>query len=172
MAAYKLTPRRRGRIVDALRDGATREAAAAHAGIAPSTLRAWLACGRREHAGPFVDLVAAVESAELHAEAELTRAWRRAADTDWRAAAELLPRRFPDRWRRAPIDLDVEHRLGSPAEVDAQAARLVELLRSYKASTDAGLDADEAWDRARRAVDPGAVGEPADSAAPTRARVG
>ena len=41
-----------------------------------------------------------LEQAELDCESALVKKWHDAAPDDWRAARDLLARRFPDRWGR------------------------------------------------------------------------
>jgi hypothetical protein len=41
-----------------------------------------------------------LHQAELDCEAALVKKWHDAAPDDWRAARDLLARRFPDRWGR------------------------------------------------------------------------
>jgi hypothetical protein len=67
----KLTPEVQKLIVDAVSACAPRRFAAQRAGIAQSTLRSWLARGRREKKGEYLAFLAAIKKAE--AEAVLTR---------------------------------------------------------------------------------------------------
>ncbi len=67
----KLTPEIQKLIVDAVAACAPRDVAAKRAGIGQSTLRSWIARGRKERKGEFLAFLAAVKKAE--AEAILTR---------------------------------------------------------------------------------------------------
>ena len=93
----RLTPAVRRKIVTAIEECAcSLDAAAAQAGIHPSTLYRWLAQGRQEAAGAFRELHQAVTAAKARSEVALARLVAQAGEKDWRAAAWLLERRFPD----------------------------------------------------------------------------
>jgi hypothetical protein len=101
----KLTPDVKDRILAATRAGCTRSAAAAHAGIGEATLYSWIAKGRDAETGVYAEFVEDLTRAEAAGEARLTILWSEAAKTDWRAARDLLARRYPDKWaqeRKAP----------------------------------------------------------------------
>lgn len=128
----KLTPERAKRIVDAIADCCTREAAAAAGGVAPSTLFAWLARGRDHPDTDEGRLWARIQRAEYEAELTLTRDVRAAAREDWRAAITLLERRHPDRWQRPTDRLELR---GSMELADpAQARALADALREFQQS--------------------------------------
>jgi transposase len=76
----KLTDEAAARIVEAVRAGNTRRAAAQHAGVGASTLRAWLAGGRRQRRGRFQAFLAAVKKAEAEAVVAAVAIIRRAAE--------------------------------------------------------------------------------------------
>lgn len=111
----KLTPALRERIAAAVSGGSSYHAAAMSAGVADSTLRAWLARGRAEQStprtarrtqratklrarreAPYVELLESVERAAGRAEVRAAVLITRAAETDWRAAAWWLARRDPE----------------------------------------------------------------------------
>lgn len=114
---HKLTRRRVKTIVDALRDGNTRRAAAHLADIHERTLIKWLNRGRACEDGDevFADLLDQVQKAEAEAEAA---ALAKVADSDaWQAAAWYLERRYPAEYGRharvelssdAPVEIVVE----------------------------------------------------------------
>lgn len=82
------------RILDALRDGATMALAARAAGISPRTLRRW----RDRHEG----FNRKVQRAKAEAGADALDTINAAADEgDWRAAAWMLEKRFPDQYGEA-----------------------------------------------------------------------
>lgn len=61
----------------------------------------------------YVDFWAAHTRAVASAEVFLVNQWKKAATDDWRAAAELLRRRHPERWRvRDEIGIKVEETTG------------------------------------------------------------
>ena len=104
----KATPAICQAIAQAIERGANIEAAAVAAGVAHSTVCEWLARGEGRHPRPSTpDLeafAAAVRKAEAAFECALVARINEAATDDggrdWRAAAWLLERRFPDRWGR------------------------------------------------------------------------
>ena len=123
----KYCPERAGAILEALRAGNTRTAAAAGAELSYETLRRWLA-GNEEFR-------AALEKAEAEAETRFVRQIERAVtDGTWQAAAWWLERRRPGDWgRRERIDVSIRHaadrlaaQLGlDAAELIAEAERIV-----------------------------------------------
>lgn len=86
----KFTPERRKRIIEAIRQGNTRKAAVAQAGINYDTFCQWL----RQHP-EFSDQV---KNAEAEAELASVKVIREAAITTWQAAAWWLERRRPEDW--------------------------------------------------------------------------
>lgn len=79
-------------IIRAIKRGCTLKLAAKAAGVAESTLHAWLARGRKSTHGKYYDLVIAVEQARaLQAEAMLERIEMHTRK-DWKAAAWMLER--------------------------------------------------------------------------------
>ena len=125
----KYTPETVARIAEALEQGATYEAAAAHAGVHYDTLNEW----RAEFPAFSVALKKAEAEAELHWLGQIEAA---AADGAWQAAAWRLERRYPERWgRRDRVDVAMTVRreaerlaaqLGlDAAELIAEAERIV-----------------------------------------------
>jgi transposase len=123
----KRTPEREQRLLLAIRAGNTRRAAAAYVGVDERTVERW----KQRFAG-FAD---ALSRAEAESEVALVAIVRQAATQDWRAAAHLLERRWPDTWgRRERVDVLLRQ----------QAERL--------ASTLEGVTADELIAEAERIV--------------------
>lgn len=85
------------KILKVIRNGGSRESAAAAAGITYAVLRKWIQRGR---AGDeqFVAFVAAVKAADGAAEQAMVRLVRKAARTSWQAAAWWLERRRGKRY--------------------------------------------------------------------------
>jgi hypothetical protein len=96
----KLTPEARDRLCRAIRAGCSLKDAALCAGIDRATLQRWLARGRAEQAGEYCDLCGAVTRARAECEVRCLALINRAARKDWRAAAWLLERRYPQRFGR------------------------------------------------------------------------
>lgn len=96
----KFTPERAERVLEAIGAGATRRAAAGHAGIDHATLYRWL-----ERNATFATALRAREDeVEVRCVATIQTAMR----DDWRAAAWWLERRRADEYgRREKIDVEV-----------------------------------------------------------------
>jgi transposase len=107
----RLTPEVSARIVEVVRAGNYLTVAAQFAGVGISTLQGWLARGRKAAAAldageeippeerRYLEFLAAVSQAEVHAEVLAATAWRSMVTQDWRAARDYLRYRVPDRWR-------------------------------------------------------------------------
>lgn len=137
----KLTPETQERIIQALKAGNYREPTARSAGIAPSTLYSWLERGEADveqgKATIYAEFVEAVRRAEGDAEVHAVAVLRRAMMQDWRAAAEYLKRRHPDRWSALERvqhsgKVDHEHDL---IVTDPEVAEALRLARDRLAAT-------------------------------------
>jgi hypothetical protein len=111
-----LTPEVSARIVQALRLGAHRCVVAEAAGISRTTLWRWLEQGEAEREGRFRELYTAARRAEAEAELRHVALVDRAAQSDWRASAWWLPRRYPERYGQRVL------RSGSPEEASTRLA--------------------------------------------------
>lgn len=124
------TPEREARLLQALKAGNTRAAAAAYAGISDRTLRYWA-----EQSAVFAD---ALSRAEDEAEVALVANIRIAGQTDWRAHAWLLERRKPESWgRRERVDLNVRNVAAQIAasqglDVDALLAEAEQIVKGIR----------------------------------------
>ena len=96
----KLSPEIQERICSALRDGNYESAAAAAGGVGSSTFHRWLERGCAAKSGPYREFWVAVTRARDAAELSLVSMWVAAMPSDWRAIAEFLARRYPERWGR------------------------------------------------------------------------
>jgi hypothetical protein len=83
----KYNEQRAERVLEAIRAGATRRAAAGHAGVSPDTLERW----QRRYAGFADSLTRAEDDIEVRTVALI----QQAAQTDWKASAWWLERRRP-----------------------------------------------------------------------------
>lgn len=131
----RLTESVQAKIVLALSSGHYLQDAASAAGIAPSTLKSWLAdarairdgaarpSGQRQPGkGALLDLLDAVEATEYHAAELGLSAVRKAAESgDWHAGAWFLQHRFPKTWGQ---DQDV-----TPPPRDPKARTLIDIAR-------------------------------------------
>lgn len=147
----KLNPAMITKIAEGLRGGGYREVVAAHAGIAVSTLYAWLERGeadlatrdRLEAEGAtdaeidatrtlFSELSEAATRAEAEAELEASALILSAAKDDWRAAAEFLRRRHTKRWTATErLEVEGDHRVhgGVAVHVTPEPERQEEIAR-------------------------------------------
>ena len=166
MRPTKLDEHTQRLILVGIRLGLTYEDAAQAAGLHRSTFHRWVAKGKSAQRGKFCDFCDALERA--NAEAQLTLAklihdaarggqpitetrtvtradgsvettvTEKAASPDWRAAALILERRFPDQWgRRDALKVEVDWRqelqeIG--VDPDAIVNQTVELLRAVRAN--------------------------------------
>ena len=96
-----LTPEVQRRLCDAVAAGNTRNDAAEYAGVGESTLRRWLAQGRRRRSGKFRALLAAVKKAEADAVVRNVAIIQKAASTSWQAAAWWLERKRDAHWSQS-----------------------------------------------------------------------
>lgn len=132
----KLTPARRELILEALRQGSTRTAAAAAAGIDKSTLFEWLRI--------FPIFSDAVKKAEAEAELSSVQTIRKAAADTWQAAAWWLERRRPAEWGnshvvRVRLEREIEALLDLlQKNLDAPTyERIIDIIRSSGAPLEA-----------------------------------
>ena len=91
----KLNPEVVGRFLMAIRAGNYRETAARLAGIGPATMYRWLHDPRPEYAAFRM----ALDMCEAEVEVEVIGNLFRLSRTSTRAAAFILSRRWPERWR-------------------------------------------------------------------------
>jgi len=101
MPALKLNPEVQERICQMVAQGVPLETAARAGGVTYQTLNNWMRRGAEGEA-PFASFRAEVEEARAISEANLVALMRQAAVEgsagEWRAAAWLLARRWPERW--------------------------------------------------------------------------
>jgi hypothetical protein len=94
-----LTPRIQEIICEAIAAGNYQKVAARAAGISEGTLLKWRARGRRGEE-PYATLELAIEEADQDCEKRLVATVMAATAEDWRAAAMMLERKYPDRWSK------------------------------------------------------------------------
>ncbi len=95
-----------GRVLLAVRNSASRVAAANWAGLHRDTVQTWIQRGRDHEKDeivtredqPYVDFIDALTRAEGADEVDIVMLWRKQVATDWRAGRDLLARRHPERW--------------------------------------------------------------------------
>jgi hypothetical protein len=123
------------RIVDGIRTGLSRTAAAAKGGVSKRALMDWLARGRDGEA-PFEHFLHRVQDAEAEAESEMVACIRTAAldPKYWQAAGWWLERARPADWaKREPTpEQETQRAEGGGADLDV-ARSVVAALESRKA---------------------------------------
>lgn len=113
----KLTPELQKSVVDLLRRGNYLETAALANGIDRATIRDWLKRGNKARSGIYRNFSRAVREALTYAEVSDVEKIRKAAASDWRAAAWRLEHRYPQRWtRKATTRQEVTGKGGKPIE--------------------------------------------------------
>jgi transposase len=85
-------------ICEAITAGNTRHDAAEYAGVGESTIRSWLAKGRRQRRGKFRAFLAAIKKAEADAVVRNVAIIQKAAGRTWQAAAWWLERKRSEDW--------------------------------------------------------------------------
>lgn len=131
----KLTDKMRDELVQVIRSGNYIETACAYVGINKSTFYEWMKRGAREKQrvednprakvrkseAPFVELSNAVEKALAHAEIRDVAIIGRSAESDWKAAAWRLERKFPNRWgRKERYELEHSGKDGEPIKTETK----------------------------------------------------
>lgn len=138
----KLTPALQKRVAAAVRKGATREIAAASAGIAASTFFDWMARGEACEAR-FSEFSEAVKKAEAECAMAALGQIQTASRKTWTAAAWLLERRYRQGYAQ-PQKVQHEHSGpgGKPISVDVQRRDLA--LEMLEQLVTGGLSHDDA----------------------------
>jgi hypothetical protein len=94
-----LTPRIQEIICEVIAAGNYQKVAAQAAGLSEETVIKWRAKGRRG-IEPYASLERAIEQADRECEQSLVAKVMAATNDDWRAAAMILERKYPERWSR------------------------------------------------------------------------
>ena len=105
----KLTPEVQKRLVKAIKAGNYYEAACGFAGIHYSTFREWMIKGEKATSGKFREFYEAIKKAENEAEVRMVAQWQQHMPENWQAIATFLERRYPDRWGRNRLDVNMKH---------------------------------------------------------------
>lgn len=114
-------------MVEILRFGGYVETAAAAAGVARATFHAWIerggAEGTKAEDAPYREFRERIELARAEGEAHNVELIAKAATKDWKAAAWMLERQFPERWA-GPIGRRTAALLGDPEDPPGAGADL------------------------------------------------
>ena len=113
----KLTPEAQEAIVDGINAGLTFRLSCARAGVTPATFYNWLGKGEVAKSGVLMEFFDAVERAKADSALRLVSQITLQAPADWRAAAFMLERRFPDDYGKRT---EVTGKDGSPVKVDTK----------------------------------------------------
>lgn len=150
-----LTPELQERFLSHVRAGVPLHVAASVCGITPRAYQLWRRRGeaaadqpadeRDQYDDVFIEFAVAMREAEAEAEARLVLLWSKAANTDWRAARDLLDRRFA--WHRH-VEVGVNARIEDATELlrDPAAQEAARILRDRIAALSGDVDAPEIID--------------------------
>ena len=118
----KLTKQVKTKILEALKLGATREHAASYAGIAPRTFYNWMAQGKGDQKGPYLQFFHDVKKAEGENTVVMLGIVKAASEDDWKAAAWCLER-CRGYTRTKAVHLTVETEQDDTVEQEAESVR-------------------------------------------------
>ena len=113
----KLTPDVQETIVDGINAGLTYGMSCARAGVNPATFYRWLEKGETANVGRYSEFCDAVSRAKADSALRLLSQITLQAPTDWRAAAFILERRFPDDYGKRT---EVTGKDDGPVKVDTK----------------------------------------------------
>ena len=130
----KLTPEVQDLIVDGINAGLTFRLTCARVGVNPSTFYRWLDTGETAKIGRYREFYEAVERAKADSALRLVSQITLQALTDWRAAAFMLERRFPEDYGKRT---ELTGKDGGPVKVEAKTEHVFQPTQ-------------EAWDEALR----------------------
>jgi hypothetical protein len=143
----KLDEKVKRRLIAALEAANTYACAARAAGIGERTFFRWMERGRRASKGEYWQFRQDILEAVAKSQEELVRRWHAKTDDDWRAARDLLARRWPEEWMSRE-GRELTGKGGGPVQVSAQ-----DVVQA--------LDELEKWKRERGpAPSPGGPGNP------------
>ena len=113
----KLTPDVQEAIVDGINAGLTFRLSCARAGLDPATFYRWLEKGEAAKSGVFSEFCDTVSRAKADSAMRLVSQITLQAPTDWRAAAFMLERRFPDDYGKRS---EITGKDGGPVKMEAK----------------------------------------------------
>jgi hypothetical protein len=141
MRRPELTPKVASAIVDVVRKGAGRGAAAAAAGVPERTLLRWLERGEADPTSECGALLLRVQAAEAETELKALKIVWQASEKSWQAAAWFLERTHQDRYAiRQKVDIRSEFEAKAAVMSDQELKeRRRELLAMAKRDIDEDL---------------------------------
>ena len=113
----KLTPDVQEAIVDGINAGLTFRLSCARAGLDPATFYRWLEKGETAKSGVYSEFCDTVSRAKADSAMRLVSQITLQAPTDWRAAAFMLERRFPDDYGKRS---EITGKDGGPVKMEAK----------------------------------------------------
>ena len=106
--------------------------------MARSTLYGWLRRGRLYPDTPEGAFVAELDAADDEAERRCIELWHGHFAKDWRAIAEFMARRWPQRWGRQPSgEMTFPDGPGAAVSDEERAEALIEQVTRFKAEAEA-----------------------------------
>lgn len=117
----------RRRILTFVQAGANYSVAARSAGIDRRRVSDWIKWGK-EGREPYATFLSEIEVAEAFAEVRLVGIWSKHAETDYRAARDLLKVRFRERWSDQPVESVDATELAEPIETIDQLSEVYAAL--------------------------------------------
>ena len=104
----KLTPELQRDILQVLEAGATIKDACHFVGIDESTYYKWIQRGEKGKSGLYFEFVKSAQKAIASGSVDAVALIRKAAKTQWQAAAWFLERKNPQEWaRRTKVEIDI-----------------------------------------------------------------
>ena len=122
------------RICNALRLGATRQAAAQAGGVSPGTVVAWLKRGRNGEQ-PYQDFRQSYVEAEYYSRESLLAKMATHYDSSWQSVAWMLERRFPDEYgkkQEVKLSGSIDLKNTSKEDLDKREAALLARLEKLR----------------------------------------
>jgi len=113
----KLTIEAQKKIAEAIRLGATYQAASAAGGISYASFNNWMNKGADAKSGQYFEFFNAIKKAESDAQLNWLEIIEKAAPRNWQAAAWKLERRYPDDFGRQKMQLEHSGKDGSALEI-------------------------------------------------------
>ncbi len=125
-----LTPAVQAKLCELLASGVIIKTAAGFVGVSKATIHRWMALGRKKGSGIYRQFRQEVLRALAQAEIREVLVINKAGPKDWRAAAWILERRWPERWGRTTRDRAVEAQdRPSPEQLAAQIREFLKASR-------------------------------------------
>lgn len=92
--------------------------------------RAGLLLWAEPEGSPYLQFLEAIRQAEAEAETHLVEVWREQTPQDWKAARDLLARRFPQRWsERRLIEANVSADVQSDTRITGEVRHEIEITQ-------------------------------------------